>query len=410
MKKYFYLLITFVGLFFIGFTTINAAQRVNIIQYSGGTLSTKENSSFSRTITNIDNDEGTISLQLKFKNSKSTEVMFVVDDSTTITSDQSQLITTTAGNIATELLDNYSNIKFGVYGIHPYSTSVTSYENEFQSITSSKQDVLSALNSIQASSGQSGQDIVSTLSNVKNKFSVGCENKIVFLLISGFDTNSTSTYLNALQDLEDNNITVVNLLLDFKSDGGNSAAISNLFGSEASPTVGSFFNVTTAELTSTIENNLITKITDTFPTNKTNVIFNETFLSYLTEENFGVITSLDSGYDAEVSTINPTTFAFTWTINSVINNSDSILNYTITLPDELTTINYEDIYNINGDSTLSVSGTNYLYDYSPAITFTDQVANPSTGFIDIVIPTLMLSGISLLVYTYIKSKEKIAHL
>lgn len=410
MKKYFYLLITFVSVFFIGSTIINAAQRVNVIQYSGGVLSTVENSSFSRTITNVDNDLGAITLQLKFKNSKSTEVMFVVDDSTTITSDQSQLLTTTAGNIATELLDNYNNIKFGVYGIHPYSTSISSYENEFQSLTTNKQDVLSALNTIYTSSGEAGQDIVSTLGNIKNEFSTGCENKIVFLLISGFDTTSTSTYLNAIQDLEDNDITVVNLLLDFKNDGGNSTAIANLFGSEASPTVGSFFNVTTAELNSTIEDNLIAKITETFPTDKTNITFNETFLSYLKEEGFEVVTSLDSGYDAEVSAVDPSTYAFTWTINSVTKNSDSILNYTITLPDELTTINYEDIYNINGDSTLSVSGTNYLYDYSPVIAFTDQVANPSTGVMDIVIPTLMISGISLLAYTYIKNKEKIAHL
>ena len=40
MKKYFYLIVAFLGMFFVGFTNLHAVQRVNVIQYSGGTLTT----------------------------------------------------------------------------------------------------------------------------------------------------------------------------------------------------------------------------------------------------------------------------------------------------------------------------------------------------------------------------------
>lgn len=407
MKKYLYLLITFAFIFFGGAFNLKAAQRIDIVTYTGGTLNTTGNSSFVRTITNSDEETGELTFQLKFKNSKSTEAIFLIDDSTTITGSQSTLLTDTAGNIATELLDNYSNTTFGVYAIHPYSTSQGNYENEIQALTTNKQSVLSALNTIENNSGETGQDIVSTLSEVETKFSAGCENKMVFLLISGFDITNATTYLSALEGLEDEDITVVTVLLDFKSEGGNSSAISTLFGTEADPNVGSFYNVTTAELTGTIEDGLISQITSKFPSNKTNVVFNEAFLA-TTYNNFS-LTVID-GYDGAFSNLNNTTLAFTWTIASITNNSDAYLTYKLNILNTVSNINYETQYNINGAASITVNSTEYDYDYSPVIYFTDQTANPKTGVMDIVIPFLTISGISILAYVYIRSKEKMIQL
>lgn len=403
MKKHLYLLLTFTVLFLTGLSSLNAAQRIDLVTYSGGTMNTTGNSSFTRRVTSVDEETGELTLQLKFKNSKSTEAIFVIDDSTTITSGQSTLLTDTAGNIATEILDNYFNVKFGVYTIHPYSTTISTYGNELQALTVDKQAVLSSLNTIETSVGETGQDIVTTLSGIESKFSAGCENKMVFLLLSGFDITDTSTYLAALQSLEDEDITVVTVLLDFKSDGGNATAISNLFGSEGTPNVGAFYNVTTAELTGTVEDNLIKEITDMFPSNKTNIVFNETFLTHI-YNNFS--STMIDGYDGNLSNINNNTLAFTWTIASVSNNNDALLTYKLNILSTVTNVNYETQYNINGASLLTVNGTEYTYDYSPVLYFTDQTANPKTGVMDIVIPFLTISGMSILAYVFVKSKER----
>ncbi len=404
MKKYLYFVATLGFIFFCGISRLNAAQRIDLVTYSGGIRNTGNNSSFIRNITSSNEETGEMVFELKFKNSLSTEVMFVIDDSTTISSDQSTLLSNTAENIATELLDNYSNIKFGVYTIHPYSTTTSSYENEIQSLTDGKQSVLSALNTVETSSGEAGQDIVSTLSNVENEFSVDCENKMVFLLISGFDTTNVSTYLDSLESLENENITLVTLLLDFKSNGDNSTAISSLFGTEASPNVGSFYNKTTAELTSTIEDNLISEITGMFPTNKTNIVFNETFSTQI-YNNFN-LTIID-GYDGSVSNLDNDTLSFTWTIDSLSNNNDATLTYKLNILDTVTNVEYGTQYSINGSSKVTVGGTEYSYDYSPIMLFTDETVNPKTGVINIVIPFLAISGMSILAYVFVKSKEKI---
>ncbi len=409
MKKYLYLLAVFMGFFFIGVSNISAAKRINLITTTGGPKNTTDNSSIIRRITNPDEAEGgELIFELKFKNSKTTEVVFVIDDSTTITSAQSTLLTTTAANITTELLDNYYNIKFGVYTIHPYGTTVTAYENEIQALSAEKNPVLSALNIVNTNAGESGQDIVSTLSGIETKFSADCENKMVFLFLSGFDKTNTSAYLEALESLEDENIKLITVLLDFKSNSENGSAITNLFGSSSSPKVGKFYNLTTAELTSTVENNLIEDITDNFPSNKTNVVFNETFMKEI-YENFS-LTLIEEGSDGVVSEVNNDNLSFVWTIPSVSNNSNAYLIYKLNLADTVKNVEFETNYNINDSATISMGSDEYIYDFSAILTFTDQTASPKTGFINILIPFLALSGMSILTYTYVKKNERMAQI
>lgn len=388
----------------LGISSVSAANKINIIQPNAGPINVTAGSSFTRKIITVDEATGEMVGELKFINSKSTEVIFVIDDSTIITATQKAAFTDFVTE-ASDLLDTYNNTTFGLYTIHPYDTAAAEYENEIVELTDEKNDMLAGINTVSTGAGKSGQDIVRSLTAVNDAFSAGAENKIVFLLLSGFDTTNIADYAAALEVLDDEDVKIVTVLLDFKNDTANETAISQLFGSETEPYIGSFYNVS-SNLTA-VEENLIDEITDTYPTDKSNITVLETFNAEV-YNNYD-LTIID-GYDGVVNGVNSNTGDFTWVINT-INNSDAKITYKLEMKNALTNVEYNRDYNINGNLTISIGSTfEQAYDNSPIFNYVDPVANPKTGTIDLIVSFLAFTGIGLVTFVYVKRKDKLVQI
>ncbi len=406
MKKNITITILSIFAFFIGICNVNATS-LNVLSHTGGSVDI-DGIKFNRTITSIDEVNGELVVELSFKNSKETEVMFVMDDSTTITTAQRETLKSLASNVATNLLDNYKNTKIGVYTVHTYGSTVTNPLDVFQELTNNKNSVLSALNTVSSSNGTSGQDFVAVLNKVSEDFSDSAENKIVYLFLSGFNTSLVDEYKTALDSMGAN-IELVTILLDFKTNTANETPISSLFGSTASPRYECFFNIITSDINSTLTSEITQKTTLKYPTDFTNgIAFNETF-SKETYSNFEL--TLVDGYDGAVAGVDANNSSFTWQIANISNNSDAILKYKLVVKDPLTSdIVLDTSYNLNGNSTIVMGSTTRNYDNSALYTFTNQITSPKTGPLDVIIPFLTFSGISLLAYVYIKRKDKLVQI
>lgn len=334
----------------------------------------------SKTIVDSDASNGEVTIELKLSNTKkdvtkqeSTEIMLVIDNSASMdftTADgisRKNILLSSAKSLVNSVFNTSDNVKMGVIKfcgevnwLSPlYAATVLT------KLTSDKDAVISGIDELASEEVESATNIQKGLIKAEEQFSKDDGNKVIILLTDGLpneDDNRNSVTNNEmvitnevyqtiiantkseLVKIKESGISLISLMTGVNSDdiddSGNPVttteddlkAIEMLFGTEAKPTAGKFYNAKTTDVNKVVENDITkdvqeilnspintVKITDYFPTDIT-----ENFeFSYVGKPSVGTVST---GIDTKTNTIE-------WNIGTLKGDEVATLQYKLKIKD-----------------------------------------------------------------------------
>jgi hypothetical protein len=399
------ILLVTILLFFIGISNLNAAEKLQIIQNTGGIKNFAEKDGYvEKSIIASDLENGEVTIQLLVSNGRKTEIIFILDDSTEI-----EAIPNLKSTLISELktfatsLHGYSNLKTGVSFMHPYGTTTTPAINGgvMHELSETLADTTYALDTYLSTTGSDGQDFIEVLTAANNSFSETAENKLIVLLTSGIDSTHTAEYKSAIQQVE-TTADIVTIVVE-----NSQPYIEEVFGTEATPTATIHYTATAADLNTKLTA-LSTYIAGLLPNNKYNILVEDFFTD-------NIINNFDIEYvgnpsKGTVGTFNTTDKKFSWTIGDLTNNSDATFAYKLKLKAGYDTSIEDIVLNTNDKAVITykdIADANQTisYDINPTIKIVSTLINPKTGLYDYFIPAALIFCISVLTISIIKRKE-----
>ena len=311
-----FILLVCIFSFFIGVLKVNAANLLEIVQNSGGIKNFGSNDGYvEKSITASDLEKGEITIKLLINNSRSTEIMFVLDNSTEIAamSGLKNSINSSSKTLVTSLHNN-SNLKTGVIQMHPYGDTTTAATNGglISSLNEDDSVTNAGLDTYSSTAAADGQDFIEVLTAASNAFSEDTENKIIILITTGIDQTHVTEYKNALTE-NGNGATIISIVID-----NNESYIGELFGTESNPTTGKYYNISSSNLNTTLNNLVNTYIETLLPKDKENMIVEDLFTDNILN-NF-TITYLGDPTLGAVGAFNTENKKFTGSIGNLVNN------------------------------------------------------------------------------------------
>lgn len=409
---------------------------LNVIESASETKYLENDQGYiSKTIVDSNSDTGEVTIELKLSNTKKetttsgdTEIILVIDNSKSMdykTADgqtRKSILLNSAKTLVNDILGSSKHVKIGIvrfagkYGnsgimnLYPCVSTITKP-------TSSKEDVLQGLTTLKNKSTEPNTNIQEGLIQAENSFSKNAGNKVIILLTDGIPTEDHENNLatttekleivlantkNEIINIKNQSINLISLMTGVNSndidDKGNVIttteydiqAIETIFGTEANPTYGKFYNVKTTDLAQVIENDIsndlhdilnsplnTVKIVDYFP----NDITDNFDFSYVGNPSKG---SVSASIDSSTNTIE-------WDIGTLNGNEVATLRYKLKIKDmknenllnktiatnEKVVLTYKDIDNMDYTVTLSSSPKIRLSELKEELTATVSY-NPTT--------------------------------
>lgn len=354
---------------------------LNIVQKSSEKKYLENDQGYiSKSIVDIDSDNGEVTIELKLSNTKKaveeknyTEVVLLMDNSLSMDYKTSEgktrktIIVESAKELVNTIYDTSKNVKTGIVKFCG-ETSLTSPLNAATIITNlatDKQSVLEGLETYEKQSTQSGTNIQKGLIKAENMFSKDSGNKIIILLTDGVPNEDTyrnsvkdanmvmtnekyNTILentkNELMKIDNEGIKLITLMTGTNSDDldrdGNVVtnteddlkAIEKIFGTQEKPTTGKFYNAKTSNAEQIIKNDITKDVQEIINTPITNLkvidyfpddIMNNFDFSYANNPSLG---NVSKEIQSETKTIE-------WNINELKGSEVATLRYKLKLKD-----------------------------------------------------------------------------
>ncbi len=312
-------------------TTNSEKAKLEIVENNICTISINDIATFEKKIIDYNLEKKEITLQLKVTNTaepifnKPTEIMFVIDNSTSmerkVSTDVTRLkaVTDSAKNLATELLKN-DLVKIGIVSFSTGDEEGTITDATLiTKPTDVKDTVLDSISSIANGKLGARTNIDAGLTVGNQNFSEDCESKYMVLLTdglpnvsignskigySGTNAENTKAKLNALDNA---GVTIFSVMTGVGNETESTTGLTykklaeEVFGTTQNPTVGKFYYIDDSEITTTICETVLNDFIDP----SINTLTNLKIVDYFPQE---IIDNFDFAYvsDPSAGTISPT--------------------------------------------------------------------------------------------------------
>ncbi len=412
------------------------------------TIQISENASFEKSLVEQDLNNKEVTIQLKVTNDETAlkptgELMLVLDNSDSMTEYVDEAETTTrkdlifesAKTLVSNLLEENESLKIGIVSFSSYynASDLTDVSGEgtledadvVYGLTNDSETLNNAIDNIVATGARTDLDAGITLAN--QQFTEEDNNKYMIILTDGvpnislehadsyYSDDVINTTREKLEQLESDGINLIIMLTGIDDENtipsGSGITktygeiITEIFGTEESPTVGTFYYVTDDEVETTITTDIYNSllpvsqsltnivITDYFPQE---IIDNFDF-AYVSEANIGEIS-------AEVDTTNN---SITWTIPELASGQTAIVQYTLSLKEDFDSTIVDQLLDTN--ERVDITYTDFdgndqeqTSDVTPVLRLTEPPSVlPEAGITTILI-TLGVVIVGLLIFSFVK--------
>lgn len=352
----------------LGILSLNAANnRIQIVSEndSAKTLSS-DGASILNTINTSTSDlvNGEVNIEIILNNSKNTEIMYAIDNSSASASIKNDLIDKIKSSANT--LEQMDNLKQGVA-----TTTKNGSEGAVNIVELDNTGVESALENVKTTAAGNDGSIFDAIDKASEKFSTSnVDNKVLIVFTSSLGTLSSeevATLKTKMEGLKAKGIKVITYGINL---GSASANYNTIFGS------GVKYEVTTAEISSI---NFTTDLASYLPSAKQNVKGNITFDNYILN-NFEIknvaSTVGTASYDSQSNQV-------IWTPGSIGINQVEKLTYTLSLK-SVVDESIVDKLNLRTNRQIKISGT------GNGVTFDDSYPKDQTVDDEICSPTIRI--------------------
>ena len=342
---------------------VELETKLEIIQNTSETKYLENDQGFiEKKIIESNSDTGEVTIELKLHNQKKeivnrkdTEIFIVFDNSTSMEENvasgitRRQAIIDSAKKLVTKTMDKSSNVKIGIVKFSSQYEGIFNEKQYSQSnaatllgeLSDSKENILNKIEAFENSDTEAGTNIYSGLKLASENFTDKDNNKLIILLTDGFPTEFEETYdddlnvkqtaINKTKDYLKNmnpDITLVSLL---SGTTLNSDVIS-LFGTEANPTNGKFYNITDDNIDKVITEQISEDIGEKIQ----NPITSTKIVDYFPKEiidNFGFSCVENPNIGTATESINLESRTITWDIGTLRGNEIATLQYKLKIKD-----------------------------------------------------------------------------
>ena len=349
---------------------VPSSVTMEIVENNTCSIPLSENSTLEKEIVDSDLNNHQVTIQLRLENNETDfiptgELMLVIDSSSSMNTEVSDgttrkdLVLNSANSLVESLLElNSSTLKIGVVTFSSSTTpSEMGTEKDAQLVsdfTNNLDDLKTKISSIEGTGAYT--DLDAGLKLAKSSFSEDDSNKYIIVLTDGVPNmnvgnsdlvsiDALTTVINTTKEtlLSLDGIEVISVLTgienedaNVRTDGENSITygqvIEGVFGTEEEPTIGKFYNISDAEIETTIKESIYS---DLVPISKT--LTNLTIVDYFPPE---IIENFEFAYveGTDLSnistTIDPETGCIIWNVAELSAGEVLTVKYTLTLKDE----------------------------------------------------------------------------
>ncbi len=427
------LLILLVNVSFASYSTVT----MTVIEEPICTIQLSDNSKFEKKLIskNLQNKEVTLQLQVtnEEKSNKPTgEIMLVLDNSDSMKLETStgtvrkDLVFESAKTLVSNLLKDNENLKIGVVSFSTNTDVSKEGTNEDAEVVSKLSNdsnaLLNSISSIEATGPRT--DLEAGLEIASGEFTKTANNKYMIVLTDGVPNvalNYNKVYYSddvitktktKLEALKTANVDVITMLTGIDNPEQVPAGvtksynqiITEIFGTQENPTVGTFYYVTDDKVESTIKNDIYNslvpeektlkdiKVVDYFPKE---IIDNFDF-SYVSNANIGEIST----------TVDKTNNSITWNIPSLASGQTATVQYKLKLKENFDSNIVNKILNTNEKVDVTYTDLDNksqakTSDVSPKLKLTEPPATlPKAGTTTFVAIAILATG--LLVFSITK--------
>lgn len=199
-----------------------------------------EQGTITKEILQISKEQKQVDMQIKLENTfnKDTEIVFVIDDSTsmgTVVSNnesRKKKVVSATKTLLTELFKNVKDFKAGVIKFSD-NASVISAVSDKESDATAKLDTF-----INTAPGGS-TNVVSGIQYAKSMYSSNAKQKVMIVLTDGAPTNSLQDVKNALIDAKNNGISIFTGIIDIEQ----ASNLAECFGTVEKPVAGRLYDI-----------------------------------------------------------------------------------------------------------------------------------------------------------------------
>lgn len=444
----------FLGLFIILILIANislasySTVQMEVVEEPVCTIEFGENSSFEKRLIEKDLNNKEVTIQLQVVNNEEDlkptgELMLVLDNSNSMnetidesgTTTRKDLIFESAKSLVSSLLENNDDLQVGIVSFSSYynpsdstdvSQEATLADASLVSTLSNDSSALTAsIDSIEANGPRTDLDAGITLAS--EQFTDSASNKYMIVLTDGvpnislehnnpyYSDDVINTTKSKLQELDEQGIKMTTMLTGinnedetpFGSTKTYGQIITEIFGTEESPTVGNFYYVTDDQVEDTITNDIYNSLLPISQSYKDIVI-----KDYFPQE---IIDNFEFAYvsDANIGTISaevdPTDNSITWTIPELASGQTATVQYTLKLKEDYDSSIVDKLLDTNEKVDITYTDFNEeeqndTSDVTPVLKLTEPPAIlPHAGTTTIVI-ALGVIAIGLLIFSFIKLK------
>lgn len=444
----------FLGLFIILILIANislasySTVQMEVVEEPVCTIEFGENSSFEKRLIEKDLNNKEVTIQLQVVNNEEDlkptgELMLVLDNSNSMnetidesgTTTRKDLIFESAKSLVSSLLENNDDLQVGIVSFSSYynpsdstdvSQEATLADASLVSTLSNDSSALTAsIDSIEANGPRTDLDAGITLAS--EQFTDSASNKYMIVLTDGvpnislehnnpyYSDDVINTTKSKLQELDEQGIKMTTMLTGinnedetpFGSTKTYGQIITEIFGTEESPTVGNFYYVTDDQVEDTITNDIYNSLLPISQSYKDIVI-----KDYFPQE---IIDNFEFAYvsDANIGTISaevdPTDNSITWTIPELASGQTATVQYTLKLKENYDSSIVDKLLDTNEKVDITYTDFNEeeqndTSDVTPVLKLTEPPAIlPHAGTTTIVI-ALGVIAIGLLIFSFIKLK------
>ena len=389
-----------------------------------------------KSIINSNPEKGEVDIQLKLSNiSKAvedanngdTEVFLVVDNSpsmdfvTTSGKTRKEIVLNSAIQLVESIYKFSSNVKVGLIDFHgKYFIESASIYNATvrQRLTDDKDTMMSAITKQLERNTAGGTNIDAGLQTAKKNFSKTATNKIIILLTDGIpnadcqgnDSGNNVTSEDAIKvqnntketiaSLKNDGIYTITMLTGLSAEDGNTdkngtvyneentieenlQAVENVFGTESNPTADKFYFVSSANVDTVINKNILKDVSTKVQNSINNVKIVDYFPQDITDNfEFSYVGIPSTGTTTDkIDTQNKT---ITWDIGALKGNEVATLTYKLKLKDMNNSTLLEKVISTNEKVVLTykdVEDKDYtvVLDSSPKVKLTTPKESDGSG-------------------------------
>lgn len=405
------------------------------------TINLTDNSTVEKKLISKDLANKKVALQLSVTNNETVtkptgEIMIVIDNSNSLNTESSptrkELIYSSAKTLISSLLTDNDALKVGIVSFSSKDVAGGSADDAIlvSNLTNNASNLNSAIDGITVDGAKTNLEAGLTLG--KQYFSTEENNKYMIVLTDGVPNvaiNYSGNYYSddviakskaALQDVSSSNIHLITMLSGIDNPDAVATPstktygeiITEVFGTENTPTAGTFYNIQDSDIETTITKTIYDSLVST-PTSLKNITVTDYFpkeiidnfdFAYIKEANIGTISAV----------VDTTTNSITWTIPELKPNETAIVQYELKLKQNYDNSILNKILKTNTKVDVNYTDPNdkaqtKTSDVSPTLKLTEPTILPAAGTPVIITLSLVLGGImifSLIRYTYISKQMK----